>query len=139
MNYDEFENRSLAAGIEGVSGPIGTGISRNTNLKTRKNAGFKVTTASNTAANVTTQVSAILAGNNRRSYLFIQNLGVQNIFISFGSFPSESVGFPGNILIPPNGFYEPQTNIPVDTIYAVASAGSNLVTIVQGVWKVVYG
>ena len=124
--------------IVSSSGPIGTGIPRNIVSPGSQRKGTVVIQASNSAANVGVTVTSILAGNNRRAYLFLQNRGIQNVFITFGNQPTNSGGnFPGAILIPPNGFYEP-LYVPVDTIYAVAAAGTNLVAIVQGVFNKVY-
>lgn len=133
---ENYANRD--PGFQTSDQPIGTAISRNTagpgpNQRTRM-----VSMASNSAANVGITTTPILAGNNRRCYLLIQNRGAQNVFITFGGAPSLATGFPGGLLIPPNGFYEPQREVPVDTIFAVAAAGTNLVTIIQGVWTKVY-
>lgn len=87
----------------------------------------------NLAANVTTTSSPILALNPYRRYLFMQNRGVQNVFITFGSSVSDAPTFATALLIPPNGFIEFNENVPVDTVYAVSAAGTQLLSIIQGV------
>jgi hypothetical protein len=69
--------------------------------------------------------------NVNRSYLFIQNNGVESIFITFGT-PKRSSG---RIEITPGGFYEP-LKAPVSAVYISGDStvvGNPKVTIVEGV------
>ena len=124
-----------------VSGstPIGTGIRRSANSPGSAPPRY-VATGNNSGVVVTTVPAQILAANNDRCYLFIQNLGLFNIYIHFGSFPAAAPGpFVGSMLIGPNGWYEFNDVVLVNTVYAVASAGSNNVTVIQGTRQTVYG
>ncbi len=71
----------------------------------------------------------LLAANQRRSYLIIQNNGGANIFVTFDRPASLSTGV--QILGGINGNYEPLTP-PVSSVWATALAGINNVVIIEG-------
>lgn len=71
----------------------------------------------------------LLASNQRRSYLLIQNNGGANVFITFDRPASLSTGV--QIVGGINGSYEPLTP-PVSSVWAIALAGINNVVIIEG-------
>ncbi len=71
----------------------------------------------------------LLAANQRRTYLIIQNNGGATVFVTFDRPASLSTGV--QILGGINGNYEPLTP-PVSSVWAVALAGINNVVIIEG-------
>jgi hypothetical protein len=130
----------MTRNVESVDSPVGANVARRF-VPPGGSGKTVVITASNYAQTATTEAKSILARNNSRAYLFVQNLGTQNVFIFFANQPPQGTSgvFPGAIRIPPGGFYEPSNDrVPVDTVYAVCNAGVQNLTVVQGVTEVIY-
>lgn len=85
----------------------------------------------NLAVTVTAGAASVqlLAANQRRSYLLVQNNGGANVFITFDRPASLSTGV--QIVGGINGSYEPLTP-PVSSVWAIALAGINNVVIIEG-------
>lgn len=96
--------------------------------------------ANNYASLVTTAPKVVAPGNKFRKRLFVQNRGVQTIFIQFGALPSGSPTFASAVAIPSGGFREWEIHCPVDDLYAVVAAGvlDQFLTIEEGVEVIEY-
>lgn len=65
--------------------------------------------------------------DENRGYFMIQNNGVGNIFVSFGTPARVNRGY----LIRPGGYYEP-LSAPVSEIYVIGDNGGDLYTVIIG-------
>lgn len=83
--------------------------------------------AANSVATVGVASVTLLAANNNRDYLLIQNLGAANIYVTFGAAATVA----GGIEIQPGGNYEP-LKAPRTSVTAISTAAGNDVRIVEG-------
>lgn len=73
------------------------------------------------------EIERIANNDEARGYFMIQNLGVNSIYVSFGSRQRAPLGFE----IKANGFYEPLA-VPVSEIFISSLSGSDNVTVIIG-------
>ena len=85
-----------------------------------------------TTISLSTVSEVVLPFNPRRNSLFIQNLGVQTVYLSFDGPTSAADNYAGSIKIPPYGFIELKNPAPTNEIYGVSFADVNLITVVEG-------
>ena len=83
--------------------------------------------------NLTTESQVIAPFNQKRTSLFIQNIGVQTVFVSFDGPVGATDNYAGSLKIPPNGFIELKNPVPTNEIYGVAQSGTVLVTVMEGI------
>lgn len=76
----------------------------------------------------TTSSTQVLAQNNLRTYLLIQNTGAVGVIVKVAT-ATQSAG--EGILIPSGGSYEP-INAPFNAVWLESVSGTSTVTIVQG-------
>lgn len=80
-----------------------------------------------TQVSVTTTSAVLLAANTYRNYLLVVNRGASAVYLKFGSAHAGTEG----VTVPVGGNYEPSFPI-VDSIYAVAAAGTDTVDVLEG-------
>ncbi len=80
-----------------------------------------------TSVSVTGTSTLILARNELRNYLLIQNVGTDTIIVKFNSAQSGSEG----IQIPAGGNYEPG-KVPVESVWIESAAGTQATTVLEG-------
>lgn len=99
---------------------------------------IRIIKASNYAVAVPVSGRLGVPGNKHRKYLFIQNRGIQNVFMAWGAQPTDSPTFASAVLIPPNGFREWSIHCPTDDVYFVSAASTQLVSVEQGIEFIEY-
>lgn len=116
----------VAEGGEGITEPggivenvpVGIAPARPTVRQTR---------AVNLAVTVGLAAIQILASNQKRSYLIIQNTSTSTIFVTFDRPSSFATG----IQILPGGNYEPFV-VPVNSVWAIANSANLPVVVIEG-------
>jgi len=86
---------------------------------------------------VGTNPELVLLGDKKRGYLLIQNRSVAPIYFAFSEKMTGGSGndiFPNAFKMDAGGYFEWNTNIPTDDIYAVSTSANALLTIAQGLW-----
>ena len=84
-----------------------------------------------TDADVTASEAEVLAADNRREYLVLQNAGDANIFLKFGA---TAVADEGILLVPGAAWENSRTNGNLDTraVRAVAASGTQRLLMTYG-------
>lgn len=89
--------------------------------------GFSVASSGLTTITVATSSIQLVAADQQRNYILIQNTGATNLIIKMVTAQTGSEG----IIIPPGGSYEP-IKAYRDAIFGKSASGSNSVTIIEG-------
>ena len=135
QNRQQHAKNNTRGSFVAAGNPISPAMPRGTVGQQKRPKAFPRTIGNNINKIVPSNKSLLLlSGNAKRSYLLIQNRGLNNLYIAVGVKMTNPPDYDGGLLIPPGGFYECDTNVFVNDVYAISESGDNRVTIIEGLF-----